>query len=229
MNEVAEELSLDIDEKPDDVKVTIQYLLSVGLIECSESGEEWYLTYMKNCIGSETASTQRSREYRNRDKKPKIEAKTNAERQYAYRAKKVCEENGHVPYIEDYMNKKRYNGNYYICFKRDGCRCTMCGSNQNLCMHHIDGYDETKPENNEKNKMLVLCRECHSQVHAGKEIPKEILESIDYYDSNNESNENCNTDATQMQHVTNVEIEKDIELNNNSARSIEEIFGDENV
>lgn len=64
MNDFAEELALDIDENPEDVKVTIQYLLSVGLIECSESGEEWFLTYMQNCIGSETTSAQRGREYR---------------------------------------------------------------------------------------------------------------------------------------------------------------------
>lgn len=72
MNDFAEELALDIDENPDDVKVTIQYLLSVGLIESSESGEEWYLTYMKNCIGSETASAQRVREHRQRKKEEKL-------------------------------------------------------------------------------------------------------------------------------------------------------------
>lgn len=68
MNDFAEELALDIDENVEDVKVTINYLLSVGLIECSESGEEWYLTYMQNCIGSETASSQRSRAFRQRKK-----------------------------------------------------------------------------------------------------------------------------------------------------------------
>ena len=68
MSDFAEELALDIDENAEDVKVTIQYLLSVGLIESSESGEEWYLTYMQNCMGSETASTQRSRECRLRKK-----------------------------------------------------------------------------------------------------------------------------------------------------------------
>lgn len=72
MNDFAEELALDIDENPEDVKVTLQYLLSVGLIETSESGEEWYLTYMKNCIGSETASTQRSRESRKKKKEQEV-------------------------------------------------------------------------------------------------------------------------------------------------------------
>lgn len=71
MNDFADELALDIDENAENVKVTIQYLLSVGLIECSESGEEYYLSYMQNVIGSETASTQRSRDYRQRQKDEK--------------------------------------------------------------------------------------------------------------------------------------------------------------
>lgn len=68
MTDFAEELALDIDESPDDVRVTIQYLMSVGLLECSEDGEQYFLTYMPNLIGSETASTQRSRDCRKRKK-----------------------------------------------------------------------------------------------------------------------------------------------------------------
>ena len=72
MNDFAEELALDIDESPDDVRVTIQYLLSVGLLECSEDGEQYFLTYLPNLIGSETASTQRSRESRRRKKEQEV-------------------------------------------------------------------------------------------------------------------------------------------------------------
>lgn len=68
MKDFAEELALDIDETPDDVRVTIQYLLSVGLLECSEDGEQYFLTYLPNLIGSETASAQRVRDYRKRKK-----------------------------------------------------------------------------------------------------------------------------------------------------------------
>ena len=74
----------------------------------------------------------------------------------------------------------------------------MCGSIEHLCVHHIDGYSEDKPQNNAENKMLVLCRKCHSQVHAGEEIPQEILENIDYFLDSNESNVTrnvtCNTE-----------------------------------
>ena len=72
MNDFAEEIALDIDENPDDVRVTVQYLLSVGLLECSEDGEKYFLTYLPNLIGSETASTQRSRDYRKKKKEQEV-------------------------------------------------------------------------------------------------------------------------------------------------------------
>lgn len=63
MDDFAEELALDIDEKPEDVKITIQYLLSVGLLE-TNNDEVYKLTYMDRLIGSETASAQRGQDYR---------------------------------------------------------------------------------------------------------------------------------------------------------------------
>ena len=71
MDDFAAELALDLDENPEDVKVALQYLLSVGLIESDEEGKEWFLTYMYKCIGSETASTQRVRDFRERKKAEK--------------------------------------------------------------------------------------------------------------------------------------------------------------
>lgn len=68
MDDFAEELALDIDENADDVRVTIQYLSRVGLLESSENGKEYFLPYVQTCIGSETASTQRSRLSRARKK-----------------------------------------------------------------------------------------------------------------------------------------------------------------
>ena len=67
MNDFAEELALDLDEKADDVRITIQFLLSVGLLETNNE-EAYRLTYMDKVIGSESASTQRSRDCRLRKK-----------------------------------------------------------------------------------------------------------------------------------------------------------------
>lgn len=67
MNDFAEELALDIDESPEDVKVTINYLMSVGLLETND-GEEYKLPFLDKCIGSENASAQRVREHRAKQK-----------------------------------------------------------------------------------------------------------------------------------------------------------------
>ena len=75
MSDFAEELALDIDESPEDVKVTINYLMSVGLLETND-GEEYKLPFLDNCIGSETAHTQRQRDYIKRKKERELFTKT---------------------------------------------------------------------------------------------------------------------------------------------------------
>lgn len=61
----ADELSLDIDESPEDIKVTLAYLLSCGLAETSDE-VNFFLPYSVSNIGSETSSAQRVREHRER-------------------------------------------------------------------------------------------------------------------------------------------------------------------
>lgn len=217
---VADEIALDLDENPDDVRMTLAFLDACKLIETSDN-INYLLPEVVENTGGESDSARRVREYREKHSLPipKPDVKSNAERQRAYRAKKVCEEHAHVPRCEDYENKKRYNGNYYICFKRDKCKCAICGSTENLCMHHIDGYDEMKPENSNANKMVTLCRKCHSNVHAGTQIPDEILESIGYYDESNESNESCNGAVTTCN--TEIEIDKEKEIEKDTERDID--------
>lgn len=67
MNNFSEELALDIDENVDDVKVTLNYLLSVGLIE-SNNDDVFKLTYIDTMVGSETAAAQRARDFREKKK-----------------------------------------------------------------------------------------------------------------------------------------------------------------
>lgn len=95
--------------------------------------------------------------------------------------------NPHIPYIEDYINKKRYGGNYYDVFRRDKCKCAMCGSTENLCVHHIDGYKEDDPEHSAARCLLTLCRKCHIRIHrSGLRIPYDLLFDIGYFDVENE-------------------------------------------
>ena len=63
-NDFISELALDIDENEEDVGITVQYLMSKKiLVEISE--DEYLLTTCEEMVGSETASTRRSRKHRN--------------------------------------------------------------------------------------------------------------------------------------------------------------------
>lgn len=158
----------------DTVIVALELYKKLGLVYEQQDGH-LKITNFENLIGSESGGRGGSNEGL-----PSTQAKSNAERQRAFRAKITCGQHQHVPNIDQHMNNKRYGGNYYIVMRRDKFKCAMCGRIENLCVHHIDGYNEAKPENNAENKMLVLCRECHSQVHAGRQIPSNILEEIGY-------------------------------------------------
>ena len=59
-DDFASELALDLDEKEENVQITIQYLLKSGLLEmCSD--EEYYLPDTKDSTGCETAAASRMR------------------------------------------------------------------------------------------------------------------------------------------------------------------------
>lgn len=62
-DEFYKEIALDIDEDEINVQVTIQYLLSCGLLETSDS-IEYKLPFVQDNLGSEAASTRRSRKSR---------------------------------------------------------------------------------------------------------------------------------------------------------------------
>jgi predicted phage replisome organizer len=208
-------LSVITNTNIDLVRSAMRVFTQLKMVEVLDD-ETIYMTEVQKMTGSETKNAVRVREHRLRlesstgqqsGNTPKPEPKTNAERQRMYRAKKACEDQQHIPYIEAHMNNKRYGGNYYTVMQRDAFKCALCNAVTPLCVHHIDGYNEDHPENNDENRMVVLCRPCHSLVHAGKPLPQELLARIGY-DRNvtqpcNTVTKNCNTE---------IEKEKEIEI-----------------
>lgn len=218
-DEFADELALELDEDEENVAMTLAFLDKHNLIEIVND-EEFFLPQAEEMTGSESESAARVRRHREKKKNPQLieqkEPKSGALRQKQFRAKKKCEEKQHIPMIEDYLNNKRYNGNYYLVLQRDKYKCSICGSIENLCVHHIDGYDEHKPQNNDTNKMITLCRHCHSNIHAGVNIDEDILDSIDYFSNEmlpgNVNVTQCNTDVTPSNKNVTTEIEKEKEI-----------------
>ena len=66
-NSLAEEIALDLDEDTDNVQVTVNFLMSQGLLVDVGNGD-FALPYAQERIGSESASAKRVREYRERQK-----------------------------------------------------------------------------------------------------------------------------------------------------------------
>ena len=61
-----DELAIDLDEEPDNVRVTLAYLLSCGLAE-TEDKVNFFLPYAVENTGSETAAAERMRKMRERN------------------------------------------------------------------------------------------------------------------------------------------------------------------
>ena len=64
-NSFAEELALDIDEEPDNVMVTVNFLLKTGLLETSDN-REFFVPFAVRNTGSESSSARRVRAFRER-------------------------------------------------------------------------------------------------------------------------------------------------------------------
>lgn len=199
----AQMLSIITNTNVDVVRAAMKLLQELGMVEILDD-KTIFLRETAKLLGAEGEGSAKMREFRQRKR-----ALTNAERQKMFRAKAYCTEH-EMPFIEAHANSKRYGGNYYLALKRDDGKCAICGKSYqetDICMHHIDGYDEEKPENNELNKLVTLCRECHARVHrSGMSIPSEALERIKYYDSNDSNNSNVTNNVT-----CNTEKEKEIE------------------
>lgn len=65
LSDFAEELAVDIDEEPQNVRVTLAYLLSCGLAETDDE-RSYFLPYAVENVGSETSAAERMRKSRAR-------------------------------------------------------------------------------------------------------------------------------------------------------------------
>ena len=64
-----------------------------------------------------------------------------------------------------YLNSPKWQATRKRLYREYEYRCAMCGSPKNLQVHHIT-YENIGEEKDED--LTVLCRECHTGLHAGK-------------------------------------------------------------
>lgn len=53
-----------------------------------------------------------------------------------------------------------------IVKKRDNYKCIKCGSNINLNVHHLNGYNWDKNNRTNPNNAVTLCEDCHGDFHS---------------------------------------------------------------
>ena len=87
-----DELAIDIDEEPDDVRVTLMYLLSCGLAETNDQ-KTFFFPFSVANTGSETSSAQRMREARKKAKEiPENNVRTLCKHRYGEIEKEIYTE-----------------------------------------------------------------------------------------------------------------------------------------
>lgn len=193
MPEFSQELALDLGENPDNVKLTLEYLLSHGLLQVSPDGRKFLLTAYRqegrNLVGENNDSAARMQKLRVQEQfllPAKPEPKTNAERQANHKAKMLCKAAGNVPMIPDAENKKKYGGKYYLTFKENDFKCCKCGSKNNLMIHYI-GNEKRDAKNVSSNEI------CDAKNVSGNEKSNEsnVTSNEIFVTSNEKSNEKC--------------------------------------
>lgn len=62
--------------------------------------------------------------------------------------------------------KLHFDNRRQAALERDGYRCTLCGSQEQLVVHHRDGRGRNHPNpNNELDNLQTLCNSCHITIH----------------------------------------------------------------
>ena len=70
----------------------------------------------------------------------------------------------------DMLNDLRWKKKRKRILKRDGYKCTVCGSNKDLCVHHTFYYSDRRPPwNYPDESLLTACAICHVNFHIHSE------------------------------------------------------------
>lgn len=74
------------------------------------------------------------------------------------------------PSIHNEEGKRVYNTEYRLfmgtVLKRDNYKCVICGSKDNLHVHHLNSYNLDKDNRINPNNGITLCSKCHKNFHS---------------------------------------------------------------
>ncbi len=181
----ADELALDLDEDADNVQVTVNFLMRAGLLE--EMGENRFLmAEVPELIGSETASAQRVRDFRNRQKMLQSNTDVTEVKQSCSAEKEIdkdkdIEKDKDTDKDKDKRKKEKIKHTYGV-YKHvrltDDDYKRLCDEYGDIktgeCITFLDEYIEMKPKYKANNHYLCIRKwvadavEEHKQRHQNR-------------------------------------------------------------
>lgn len=75
-----------------------------------------------------------------------------------------------MKYNDDLLDQRWKNKRLQI-LKRDGYKCTVCGSDLKLTVHHTYYKTGKRPWQYPNESLLTLCDKCHYDFHCTNETP----------------------------------------------------------
>jgi hypothetical protein len=136
----------------DTIRVAMSLYKNLGLIYEQDNGI-LRITDFEDLVGSETYWAQRKR-IQNKN----FEPTEDYENIKILSHERVLLPNGKTKTVDN----KRYGGNGFRALDRSKGKCEICGSEENICIHHKNGYS------NELEDLMVVCRSCHRKIESGK-------------------------------------------------------------
>ncbi len=134
----------------DIVRNAIMIFTELHMMEVMDDGT-YYMREVNKMLGSETYWAERKRQ----QKVKKIQ------QEYKY-ITVVSKEQFLLPDgTSKFVDNKRYGGNGFLVWDRAEGKCEVCGSTEELCIHHNNGYS------NELEDLGLVCRSCHRKIEEG--------------------------------------------------------------
>lgn len=140
----------------DVVRSAMKIFKELNMIDVLDD-ETIYLAEVSSMIGSETNWAKYKRK-----EKAEIQLHNGSK---ILSSEQILLPDGNKRFVDD----KRYGGNGMYVLDRAKGICELCGSNDNVVIHHANGYS------NDKNDLICLCSKCHGLAHTQN---SQILESI---------------------------------------------------
>lgn len=182
----------------DTVKQAFHLFIQLGMIY-QESNGYLRIADFENMVGSETDWAMQKKKQKENGL-PKLTIGI---------TKRVNENSIRLPNGKiQFVDEKRYGGNGAVAYDLSGCICEKCGSNEDLLIHHNNGFS------NNVEDLVVLCQSCHGVAHNSFHNGVLTLNEMKYRHYGEEKGGKCVENGVEKFHTDIRERDKILDIDN---------------